>query len=394
MFPDDDADDDSAVGGPPLPPEDRLWRHPSEMIPAFAGRAPTPLLAESGTRARGAAWTLVLASAVLGAVVCAGALAATGNLSDAGSQRVVERVAITPVVSSPTLRGPSGVDALARAIAPAVARLVVRSPDGDREATGILVRDDGLLFTSAHEVAGAAAIIVVLADGRRFDGTVVGIDPPTDVAVVSIDADDLGVAVLGTSGSVEVGATAIAVGAPRSGSSAPSVSTGVISGVERRVDGGSETMYGMIQTDAPIEEGWSGGPLLDESGAVIGITVHLAGHDDWFGYATPIDLVRQIADQLLRSGHAAHPWLGIDGADTTEGPTQGVVVHDVAPASPAALAGLAAGDVITTFDHKPVESSSALVVAVRLHGPGDVVLVTYWRGGRAYSTQVVIGDRP
>jgi putative serine protease PepD len=395
---DDDADDDVDGIGSPLPPDDRLWRHPSELS-SLAGRRPIAPLSGTSTTARGPGWPVLLVAGLVGAALSGGLLAVTGTLSTGGRERVVEKVAVSPVVSSPMLQGERGVAALSQQVGPAIVRLVVRTADATSQASGVVFRDDGLLLTSAHDVVGAVAISVRLHDGRRVDGELVGIDLPTDVAVVSIDAGRLTVAVLGTSADLEVGSTTIAVGAAREAGARPSVTTGVVSATERRVDVDGAALHGMIQTDAPIEAAWSGGPLLDAAGAVIGITTDVAD-DAAFGFATPIDLVRRIADELVAAGKVTHGWLGIEGADLTAaqvermGVAEGAMVRDVTGGSPAERSGLAPNDVITDVGGQPVASSSGLVVAMRHHKPGDRVAVGYWRDGARHETMVTIDPHP
>ena len=190
----------------------------------------------------------------------------------------------------------------------------------------------------------------------------------------------------------------MAVGARRDGESA--VSTGVISSTRERLDAGDETLHGLIKTDAPIEPSWSGGPLVDATGAVIGITTDLGGDRTRFGFATPIELVRRLADELLAYGKVSHGWLGIEGTDLSEaksdrlGITGGAEVRDVMPGSPADRAGFVSGDVITEIGAEPVRSSTDLVIALRSHKPGEVVVVGYWRGGSHHEADVTIEPLP
>jgi putative serine protease PepD len=334
--------------------------------------------------------------------LCGGALAVSGALSRGPAESIVEKVAVTPVVSAPLI-GPQedgGVTALAERLAPAVVHLVVTSDSGTTPASGVVVRDDGLVYTSAHEVAEATSISVVLADGRRTDGELVGADLPTDVAVIAIEADDLTVAVLGSSADLAVGSPAMAVGWPTDGAAQPSVTTGVVSAVEHRLDAQGESLHGLIQTDAPIEPAWSGGPLVDASGAVIGITTDLAGADTGFGFATPIDLVRRVAQELVDSGTVARGWLGIEGADLSMAEAQrmgvpgGAAVEAVRRGSPAAISGMEADDVITEVGGHRVASSSGLVVAMRHHKPGEEVVITYWRDGRRHELTLTLVQQP
>ena len=226
----------------------------------------------------------------------------------------------------------------------------------------------------------------MLSDGRKVEGELVGADLPTDVGVITINAGALTAAVLGSSEDLEAGAAAMAIGATRDGELA--VSTGVISSLRERLDAGDESLHGLIKTDAPIEPSWSGGPLVDATGAVIGITTDLGGDGTRFGFAMPIELVRRLADELLAYGKVSHGWLGIEGTDLSEakgdviGIAGGAEVRRVMAGSPADRAGLVSGDVITEVGGEPVRSSTDLVVALRLHKPGEVVVVGYWRGGR------------
>ncbi len=400
MAMDDDADDDGAASGPPLPPDDRLWRHPSELTTWGPGTIAASAPRATEVIGQRVVWPIAVAASLVGAAVCGGALAVTGALSSGRTEAVVEKVAVTPIVSTPMLDDERSVAALAEKLGPAVVHLMVSGEAGTAPASGVVVRDDGLVFTSAHEVAGATSITVVLADGRRLDGELVGADLPTDVAVVAIDADHLTVAVLGSSADLAVGSPAMALGWPSDGGDQPSVTTGVVSAVEHRLDVNGESLHGLIETDAPIESAWSGGPLVDASGAVIGITTDLAGEDAAFGFATPIDLVRRVAAELIESGHVARGWLGIAGADLTMaeaeqlGMSGGVTVRSVMGGSPAERGGLVAGDVITEVGDHAVTSSSGLVVAMRHHKPGDEVAVVYWRDGQRREATVTIGQQP
>jgi S1-C subfamily serine protease len=398
---DDDADDDVGGTGPPLPPDDRLWRHPSELRDHGPGGADVERLVDDPRRAM--TWATALVAGLAGAALAVGVIAVTGTLSPRIVERqVVEKVAVTPVVSSPMVRGERGVVAVAERLSPAIVRLDVDGDGGSATGSGVLFRDDGLVLTSAHVVAGTTAISVVLTDGRRLHGQLVGADAATDIAVVDVEGDGFPVAVLGTSEGLEVGAPTIAIGSPLGLAGGPSVTTGVISAVGRRVEAASgETLHGMIQTDAPIAPGSSGGALVDANGAVIGITTAVASEPGGrFGFATPIDLAHRVADQLLRTGHMVHGWLGVEGADLSTdmaealGVEGGAVVRSVAPGSPAEAAGLAADDVITEVDGEPIGSISELVVELRDRDPGDDVVVGYWHGGEHAETTATLVERP
>jgi S1-C subfamily serine protease len=178
------------------------------------------------------------------------------------------------------------------------------------------------------------------------------------------------------------------------------VATGVVSARERSLDLDGVSLHGLIQTDAPIGDGWSGGPLVDDRGAVIGLTTGLAGERAGFGFATPIGVAQQIAEQLLSTGRVVHAWLGIDGGDLTArevedlGVRAGLLVERVIAGGPADVQGIATGDVITKIGTTSVASVSDLVRAVRDLRPGDQVVVGYWRDGDRETATVTCEERP
>lgn len=395
---DDDDGDDLAPPRPPLPPDDRLWRHPSELHQL--GAPPVPALDLGGGRRT--PWTTVVVAGLAGAVLAGGILAVTGVVRPRVVERhVVEKVAVTPVVSTPVLAGGTGVEAVARRLSPAIVRLDVERGEDLATGSGVIFRDDGMVLTSAHVVAGADAITAQLADGQELSGRLVGVDELTDVAVVDLDADDLPVAVLGTAQGLEVGAPAIAIGSALGLRGGPSVTTGVISALERSIEPrDGEPLHGMLQTDAPIAPGSSGGALVDASGAVVGIVTAVASDASGrFGFATPIDLAHRVANDLIEEGRARHGWLGVHGTDLTPdqlaelGLEGGALVRRVADGGPAARAGLEAEDVITQVDGEPIHSMPALVLELRERKPGDRVTVGYVRDGRSGTARVTIGDR-
>jgi S1-C subfamily serine protease len=399
MSPDDDGDELDPPR-PLLPPDDRLWRHPSEL--RAHGPAATAL-AERPGHGRGIPWAVVLVAGLSGAVLAAGVLAVTGVISPRVVERqVVEKVAVTPVVSTPMLQDDGGVEAVARRLSPAIVRLDVEQRDRIATGSGVIFRDDGMVLTSAHVVAGAREVAVQLADGRDLRGRVVGRDGVTDVAVIDIDGDDLPVAVLGSAQGLQVGAPAVAIGSPLGLRGGPSVTTGVISALDRTIEPPEgDPLHGMLQTDAPIAPGSSGGALVDTSGAVVGIVTAVAGDAGGrFGFATPIDLAHRVAVQLLEGGRARHGWLGVQGSDLTPaeaaalGVDRGAVVRHVDRDGPAAAAGIGRDDVITRVDDEEVDSMPDLVVEMRERDPGDEVTIGYWRDGEAGETRVEVGERP
>jgi S1-C subfamily serine protease len=232
----------------------------------------------------------------------------------------------------------------------------------------------------------------------------VGADPVTDVAVVKAEGGPFTVAEMGTAANLKVGQLAVAMGSPLALVGGPSVTAGVVSALHRSVRSRANiTLWDMIQTDAPIAPGSSGGALLDGHGRVIGITTAMAVSDagpDAFGFATPIDIARSIAEELMATGKATHAWLGIEGSDL-DGATAhdmnidgGVMVRSVRDGGPAAAAGLAAKDVILSINGRQVLTTGALVVTVRALHPGDEVQVEVLRDKQRSTRRIALAERP
>ena len=354
-------------------------------------------------------WSIALTSGLTGAVLALGVVALVGGIGDDVTQRVIERVAPAGERFSLAGRDGTGVPYVAASVSPSVVRLDVTTDAGAVTGSGVVLRDDGTIVTNAHVVDGARSVTVVRPDGVGVPGEVVGSDRLTDIAVVVVDEEHRGPtawtpALMGTADDLEVGQTAVAIGSPLGLAGAPSVTVGVVSGLGRRVAAEGLVLHDLIQTDAPIAQGSSGGALCDESGVVIGITTALASSDagaDGLGFAIPADVARAVAEQLL-DGDVRHPWLGIEGADLA--PTEaslpgiaemgGVRVVGVDAGGPTATAGLEPGDVIVAFGGDRITSMSELVAALRSHRPGDTVVVEARRGDDVVAVEVVLAERP
>lgn len=287
--------------------------------------------------------------------------------------------------------------------------------------SGVIIDADGLILTNHHVVQDAATVEVILADGRRFDGTVAGIDTYTDLAFVRIEATGLPTAELGDSSALRLGQLAIAMGDPL-GEFPGSVTSGIISGLDRTVvvsdqRGGASRLTHLIQTDAAINPGNSGGPLLDGDGKVIGIDTAQAGSAQGIGFAIPIDVAKPIIQQVLAGEDIARPWIGIyyqviDGQiaqDNDLSVDAGAWIHVDAssqqqgqrPAptpivgdSPAATAGLQEGDIITAIDGQAIDQAHPLDLVLLTHKPGDTVTLTVLRDGATQSLDLTLGVRP
>lgn len=312
-------------------------------------------------------------------------------------------------------------DAVER-VGPAVVRInssrtvAQNSPFSDRgfeqrgEGSGFIVTNDGLIFTNAHVVEGADRVEVVLQDGRRFEGKVIGADPLTDVAVVDIDADELPVVDIGDSRLLTPGEWAIAIGNPLGLDS--TVTVGIISAVGRSAaDVGIPTQRAQfIQTDAAINPGNSGGPLLNERGEVIAINTAIIRGANGIGFAVPIRTAQRIANQLVATGRVSRAYLGIQMSTLTpelrdrinDDPNsnfnvdtdRGVLIQSVAPDGPAASAGLRAGDVILSIDGEDITSSDRLQQYVEFAAVGDELEIAVLRNGEERTIAVVTGEFP
>jgi serine protease Do len=266
---------------------------------------------------------------------------------------------------------------VAREVTPAVVSVTTNQGGG----SGIIIRADGVVLTNAHVVGESTNVTVSLADGRELRGVVLGRDRSVDVAVVRVQANNLPVASIGDSDRVEVGQLAIAIGNPLG--LERTVTRGVISAVNRDPRG-VPIAGGLLQTDAAINPGNSGGPLLDSSGRVIGINTAVLSGATGLGFAVPINLARDVADQLLTTGIIRRTYLGISFDDIDARTARqfrlpvsaGVLVLYVDPRSPAGTAGLRRGDIITTIDRTAMTSGGDLRRLLRARKPGDQVTLT------------------
>jgi serine protease Do len=281
--------------------------------------------------------------------------------------------------------------------------------------SGVIYDNAGHILTNDHVIAGAQQLQVSLPDKRSFPAELVGEDPTTDLAVVQITGDSLPVAQLGGSSDIQVGAWVVAIGNALALPGGPTVTQGVVSATGRTVQEPGQTpnsagpfLFDAIQTDAPINPGNSGGPLVNLNGQVVGINTLVATQAEpgvsaqGIGFAIAIDTAKPIADQLVSTGRAVHPYLGIAYGPLTPAlavrlgvnAAIGVVVGQVAPGSPSAAAGLQPGDVITAVDGQTLDSESALAEVLSRHKPGHTVTLTVIRNGAQQNARVTLGTAP
>ena len=362
---------------------------PGASAPAGAA-APSTAAARTGT-VRSAA---LLATVALVAGGVGGAVGATAADDDGTAAAPSASEAVQTSFDKP---GPVA-DVAARVL-PSVVSIAVESGSGGGTGSGVVLDDEGHVLTNNHVVESGVdgEISVVFSDGSRAPAEVVGLDPVTDLAVLDLDVDDLSPIALGRSSEVRVGDAVVAIGSPLGLSG--TVTTGIVSGLGRTVRTDPQTpLLGAIQTDAAINPGNSGGALVDDQGRLIGINTAIStrggGGSIGLGFAIPVDEARSVADDLIRTGKAEHPALGVAAASVTlDEARSGVRLEDVADGGAAAEAGLRRGDVVLAVEDTEVATVDQLVLTLRGHEVGEAVTVTYLRDGRERSAQVVLAAR-
>jgi serine protease Do len=282
-----------------------------------------------------------------------------------------------------------------------------RGPDGaptqTNQGSGFIITSDGYVLTNDHVVGESAndGITVRLKDGRKFPAKLIGMDDRSDLAVLKIDAQDLPTVELGDSDAAKVGQFAFAIGAPFE---LPYTFTvGVISAKGRNNLTNSRSYEEYIQTDASINPGNSGGPLCDIEGRVIGVNTLIYRMNRGLGFAIPINLAREVGQQLITNGRVSRSWLGIEivGIEESEAlqryfpdVKKGVVVNGIQPGTPAATSDLRAGDVITKVDNVPVSLSRELQREILSKKIGQSVQLELWRNGKISLVTLQTGEQP
>ncbi|MGH3070838.1 MAG: S1C family serine protease [Gaiellaceae bacterium] len=264
------------------------------------------------------------------------------------------------------------------------------------QGSGFVYDDEGHVITNQHVVDGAETVSVKFWNGRSYDATVVGSDPSTDLAVLDVDAPAsvLEPLQLGDSDSVEVGEGVVAIGSPFG--LEQTVTTGIVSALHRQINSPNNfAIDDAIQTDAAINHGNSGGPLLDLNGDVIGVNSQIeseSGGNDGVGFAVPSNTVERIANALIHDGSVAHAYLGVSTEDVEN--AGGATIAEVRADTPAAEAGLRNGDVVTEIDGESIGSADELRQLIDSKRPGDTVELTVKRGGDTKTLEVTLGTRP
>jgi S1-C subfamily serine protease len=433
--------DPETVAYTPEPEHRPEWARSAWLDPAPAELAPQPVPTEPVPTqpVPAAPVTVEPRRAGLGSVVAASILSAV--LASGGTVMLLQSTGalVRPAAPGTSTAGnvPSGgtvviddasavVNAAAK-VSPAVVRITATgvSTDGlggtlpeTGVGSGVIYDADGWILTNRHVVTTsgrtiASELTVELKDGTEYKGTVYGIDTLTDLAIVKVDGTSLPAAPMGASSDIKVGQLAIAIGSPL-GTYTSTVTTGIISATGRSVDIDATTrLTNLIQTDAAINPGNSGGPLLDATGAVIGINTAVERDSTGIGFAIPIDIARPIMAQALAGEPLARPYIGIrflpidaklqkskslpvaNGA--LIGPAQdtdGSSLPGVTPDSPAAAAGLQEGDIITRMESTTIDAEHPLEATLTSYQPGQTVTLTVLRGSETLQVKVTLGTRP
>jgi putative serine protease PepD len=286
--------------------------------------------------------------------------------------------------------------------------IAVRGGGGNGTGSGVVIRSDGYILTNNHVVETAAdggEITVTLDAGEReLPADIVGLDAVTDLAVLRVRTDrDLSPAALGQSRALVVGDPVVAIGSPLGLSG--TVTTGIVSALNRTVNVGEFPLFNAIQTDAAINPGNSGGALVNAQGEVIGINSAIAtlgggglfggeqsGGSIGVGFAIPIDEARSVAEEIIRTGRATHPSIGVSATTVGGQDREGALVRELTAGGAAGRAGLEPGDLIVQVDDEDVSSVDELILAIRSNSVGDTITLTYVRDGRTRTAEVVLQD--
>lgn len=341
-------------------------------------------------------------------------------LESLSSLSTVSNKTSTAAVVNTDYTGQSAVTKIAKEVGPSIVGIRMTVKSGQRsyynsglssaEGSGIIISKDGYIMTNYHVVqyadskastSSSTTLEVFLSDGTEATAKFIGGDSETDLAVIKVELNNLPVATLGDSSTLQVGELAVAIGNPLGLEFAGSVTTGVISALNRTIES-ADSVQNLIQTDAAINPGNSGGALLNSSGEVIGINSAKISEEgvEGLGFAIPINDAKPIINQLMMFGYVkGRPFIGISGQDVTEtisrayGFPTGIYIVEVSNDSGAANAGIQAGDVVTAIDGKKVATMEELNTIKKEYKPGDTVTVTVVRNGKTLSLKLTFTEQ-
>ncbi len=335
--------------------------------------------------------TLAAALAACALIGAGGGAATYAALSPGKGQTVVRQVTVNDAQPAS-----SGGNLSVQSIYRLAYKGVVEITASQGQGSGFVFDGDGHIVTNAHVVEGASSLSVKFWNGKSFNAQVVGIDPSTDLAVLKVNApvSEIFPLSLGDSSNLVVGDPVVAIGSPFGLEG--TVTSGIVSALHREMTSPNHfAIDNSIQTDAAINHGNSGGPLLDAQGKVVGVNSQIesnSGGNEGVGFAIPSNTISSIASQLIASGKAQHAFLGVVLRDSSS--QTGAAINQVRAGTPAARASLRAGDIVTAAAGKPIASASELRAVINAHRPGDTISLRYKRGGQGHTVTVKLAARP
>ncbi|MCE5203500.1 MAG: trypsin-like peptidase domain-containing protein [Actinomycetia bacterium] len=405
------ADGQEGWSAPPSPPE-----------PPVTGGfyvSPPPYVAPPSEPRKPKTWVVAVIAGVIGGILGAGVVLAIGgtpaSTSVSSSQGVTTSAPAASVTIKTASEDPTFAEAVATKVTPSVVSISVEQVaydvfSGKRVTqtvgigSGVIIRQDGYILTNDHVVADADELLVTIGVDD-LPATIVGRDPSTDLAVIKVDRRGLPAAEFGESATLRVGQPVVAIGSPFG--LEKSVTSGIVSALGRSSlaegAGGLTAYTSLIQTDAAINPGNSGGALCDAKGRLIGINTLIkttSGSSAGIGFAIPIDFAKGIAEEIIATGKATHPYMGvgtttIDSASAESyglGANAGALVQTVVPGSPADKAGIMQGDIIVSMDGQEVTSVEDVFAVIRSHKVGDTIKVELVRGQKRLTVSVTLAS--
>ena len=389
-FPDDPDDDAGFI--PPLPQDDRLWRHPSEM----AGPHTPP----ASPRRRRTSRSGVAAFIVLGLIVTTTGLAAIATLTTDSDSRRTTPFAVGPAAAELP-------ESALASVAPAVVQISIDRPSNTLVVTGLMIRADGHVLTTSDSLEGARSITVTTSDGRAFNAKVVGTDPADDLAVIDIEGAGLPTPTFGDVNAVAPGSTVFVIGRTTTDSRSW-VSTATFQDVGLRLDASDgSSLHDMIGAAIATQPPTDSAVLCTQAGEVIGVLTSrsanttrstdfasvpstLALPNTINSFAHSVAWARHVADDIIDTGTVHHAWLGVL---TTDAPEGGAAIQSVTSKSPAESAGLRADDRIVSVSGHAIRNSSDLIVALRQYSANDKVTIDVVRTGQTVTKTATLSDR-
>ena len=380
-------------------------------------------LVEEKTKKRGSSFNLVFLSSFFTSIIVLSFLFFFG-IFDEEEIILPDPITITETIKEKELVVPRVDSSKVVSIAEVATKTIVQLQVGERNdengtftsiggGSGVVINEKGLIITNHHVIDEATDVRVIFEDGRMYEAQIIGSDKLTDIGVVKIENENLTPISIGNSAGVFVGDLAVAIGHPLTLGAAPTVTTGVISALDRRLDVGNEnmnnavTLFGLIQTDAPITRGSSGGALLNSNGELIGITTAIATADvgaEGLGFAVPINLALGIVEDILDDGKVLHAFLGILGAQYFEVADDGarifsgVLIEELyGPANDIyaiGKAGALPGDVIKKINNEIIATLDQLITILRSKRAGDEITVEILRNENVITLDFTLDLRP